>query len=110
MMAIATAQLYILLLIISSVILFILWMLAIQQLCITTIIDKQRLIRTILGIIWATLGISLNLLVYISSIDPNFHLSTISMISNIIEACLLIMGFNIAHIVINNMIYNMYIP
>eukprot|EP01084_Bolivina_argentea_P220649 373908_1 len=116
-MAVVSTRIYMLLFLATSTIICTLWLLSMQQLCITKLRDYNRLIRTLLLVLFSSLSIFLNGLVYLSTIFPDFNWNasstdiniTFSMLSNGTEAFVLVIGFHIARIVISSMIHNMYL-
>eukprot|EP01084_Bolivina_argentea_P062479 114260_1 len=114
-MSLYSSGLYLPLLLVSSTILLILWLLAIQQLCITKLNDKKRLKRVIWVLVFGTLCVILNSLVYSSSIYLNFtwvgpahKIWNLSMLFHVVELLTVLTGFHIGQMVLSSMIDNIY--
>ena len=100
---------------ISTCIIFIFWVLIMQQLCHTKVSHRQRLYRIITLVVVYTLGIFDNILIYLESFMPEYSpfggtSIKIWQICYIIEPIALIIGFHALCECLLAIIHNMYLP
>eukprot|EP01084_Bolivina_argentea_P087351 157757_1 len=92
-------DLYILLLSISIGILLIIWILELNQLCLTQASDAHRIRVIFLALLWTTLSIISNGLIYSSAIYPDVVLKSIDVklsdVSVVFESLYMMIGFHI---------------
>ena len=98
---VALKQLYTLLLITTSIILFLIWILALQQYCVSNFYNKPRLKRILSALLYTTLCLILNILIYLSKLYPNpksYAQSggvSLELIECVLEAMFIMIGFHI---------------
>ena len=106
-------DLYLIIMGASSFILLIIWTLMMQQLCHTKLQNRTRLYNTTLLVIFSTLSLFNNALIYLVAFMPEyklFHRFKIWILCYIVEPFALIMGFHIFIISQLTIIHNMYLP
>eukprot|EP01084_Bolivina_argentea_P068380 124473_1 len=83
-----------------DVLIFILWIISFQQLCITSKFNRKRGIRACFHSLFSICGILLNTLTYLSLLHPNYQVFPkvyLSELTSVLEGFLMIFGFCLFH-------------
>eukprot|EP01083_Nonionella_stella_P147086 463526_1 len=108
-----TAIIYIILLCISSILFIVLWTFIMHQFCTTKVKRIERVFKTSLLALLATLSVFLNVSTYLAFILPDYaHISdsTLWVVSNLLEVTVLILGFYLFSMFQMSIICDMYTP
>eukprot|EP01084_Bolivina_argentea_P286138 490813_1 len=94
----------------TAAILSIIWVISLQQLCVTSMHDKGRIKITFLCLIFVTISFISITLVYLTTLYPNFKIFTMHLatISDILEAIWAMTGFHIFRLFHLFMARNLY--
>eukprot|EP01083_Nonionella_stella_P028604 78772_1 len=91
-------MLYNILLIVSNVILGIIWMISLQQYCVSDFYEKSRMNRLLSAVLFITLSLALNMLVYLDKLYPNTQVHagvSLYVVICVFEALYVIIAFHI---------------
>eukprot|EP01084_Bolivina_argentea_P258291 435409_1 len=100
---------FIILLMSSDIILLILWIINVQQLCITNRHNRKRGRTACSIVLFSFGGIMLNTLTYLSTLYPNYQfIFKLSIITVVIEGITMIFGFHLFCILILSLIQQLY--